>query len=79
MIWLLRMVKAARHPPSPLRVRLGPGVVAVCLTLAAAEYIRGWLRLLTANERFACTRSVLPLSARGSGLRLFLQLHCFRL
>ncbi len=51
MIWLLRMAKWARHPPPAARVRLVLGVVAVCLALAAAEYIWGWPAWLTVNGR----------------------------
>jgi hypothetical protein len=49
MIWLLRMAKWARHPPSPARVRLVLGVIALCLALAAVEYLWGWPAWLTVN------------------------------
>ncbi len=50
MTWLLRMARWARHPPSPGRVRLVLGVIAVCLVLAGIEAIWGWPQWLTVNS-----------------------------
>ncbi|GGG76905.1 hypothetical protein GCM10011415_27160 [Salipiger pallidus] len=41
-IWLLRMAKWLRHPPSPGRVKLVLAVVAICLLLVAIERLIGW-------------------------------------
>jgi hypothetical protein len=47
MTWLLRMAKWARHPPSPGRVKLVLGVIALCLILVAVERWIGWPDWLT--------------------------------
>ncbi|WP_126976797.1 hypothetical protein [Frigidibacter oleivorans] len=46
-IWLLRAAKWARHPPSARRVALVFAVVAVCLGLAAVEWLGLWPAALT--------------------------------
>lgn len=50
MIWLIRMARWARHPPSWGRVKLVVGVVLVCLALAGVEYLWGWPDWLTVNR-----------------------------
>lgn len=56
MIDLLRMVHWLRHPPSPGRVRLVLGVVAICALIVGAEYLWGWPEWLTVNgQRRAIT------------------------
>lgn len=47
--WLLRMARWARHPPSPGRVKLVLGVVALCLVLFGFEHFFGWPAWLTVN------------------------------
>lgn len=48
--WLLRMARWARNPPSPQRVKLVFGVVALCLALFAIEYWFGWPEWLVINS-----------------------------
>jgi hypothetical protein len=47
--WFLRMARWARHPPSPGRVKLVLGVVALCLVLFGIEHFIGWPAWLTVN------------------------------
>ena len=49
--WYLRMAKWARRPPSPSRVKLVLGVVAICLALWGIEQIWGWPEALTVNGK----------------------------
>lgn len=49
MKWLIRMARWARHPPSPARVKLVFGVIAVCFALYGFEQIWGWPEWLTPN------------------------------
>lgn len=42
MIWLLRMAKWARHPPSPRRVMIVAIVVAAGFALAGLEWLGLW-------------------------------------
>ncbi len=51
MIWLLRMKRWVQHPPSPARIRLVFGVVAVCVVLVLIERYVGWPDWLSVNER----------------------------
>ena len=51
MIWLLRMAKWARHPPSARRVKLVLGVVLLCLALVLYEHFHGWPEALTLEGR----------------------------
>ncbi|WP_439122245.1 hypothetical protein [Marivita sp.] len=39
---LLRMAKWARHPPSPAQIKLGLGVIALCLAIYSIERWVGW-------------------------------------
>ncbi|MDB5660855.1 MAG: hypothetical protein JWS10_3470 [Cypionkella sp.] len=48
-IWLMRMARWARHPPSPGRVKLVLGVVVVCLVLFGIEHFWGWPDWLAVN------------------------------
>ncbi len=41
-IWLLRMARWARNPPSAARVRLVLGVVVLCLGIIALERVFGF-------------------------------------
>ena len=50
MKWLIRMARWARHPPSPGRVKLVFGVIALCLALYGVEKILGWPDWLTPNS-----------------------------
>lgn len=50
MIWLLRMKRWVQRPPSPARVKLVFGVVAVCLALTLYEYLFGWPEWLSTNN-----------------------------
>ncbi len=49
-IWLIRMARWARNPPSPGRVKLVLGVIACCLVLFGIERIFGWPDWLTVNN-----------------------------
>lgn len=49
MIWLVRMARWARHPPSARRVLLVAGVIAACLALVAVERWVGWPDWLTVS------------------------------
>lgn len=40
--WLLRASIWARRPPSPRRVKLVVGLIAICLCVAFVEYYVGW-------------------------------------
>ena len=42
MIWLLRMAKWVRHPPSPRRVKIVAIAVAAALAVAALEWFGLW-------------------------------------
>lgn len=46
-IWLLRMARWARNPPSEKRVRLVLSVLALSLGLVAFERLVGWPEWLT--------------------------------
>ena len=46
-VWLLRMARWARNPPSEKRVKLGLAVLAICLGLLAIERLAGWPEWLT--------------------------------
>jgi len=50
-IWLLRMVRWVRHPPSPRMAMLSLTVILACLLLAGAEWLWGWPDWLTVNGR----------------------------
>ena len=49
-MWLLRMARWLRHPPSPKRVKLVLAVLAACLALYAVERWIGWPDALTAER-----------------------------
>ena len=50
-MWLMRMARWARHPPSMRTVLLVGGLLAVCLAVWGAEQIWGWPDWLTVNGR----------------------------
>ncbi|MGB3279935.1 MAG: hypothetical protein WBA92_12145 [Pseudorhodobacter sp.] len=50
-LWLLRMSKWVRNPPSPTRVKLVLGVILICLLVFGIEYFFGWPEALTLNPR----------------------------
>lgn len=50
-IWLMRMAKWVRNPPSPGRVKLVLGVVAICFAIWGFELIWGWPEALTVNGK----------------------------
>ncbi len=49
MNWMLRMARWARNPPSPGRVKLVLGVVALCVALVVIEKVIGWPAWLTVS------------------------------
>ncbi|MCP3972276.1 MAG: hypothetical protein GY717_18530 [Rhodobacteraceae bacterium] len=49
-IWLLRMARWAKRPPSEARVKLVLGIIALCLLLVTVEWFFGWPDLLTPNR-----------------------------
>ena len=49
LIWLVRMSKWARNPPSPQRVKLVLGIIALCLIIVGIEVFLGWPEWLTTN------------------------------
>jgi hypothetical protein len=49
MLWLLRMAKWARRPPSEGMVRLVLAILAVCLVLWGIERLFGFPEALTPN------------------------------
>lgn len=58
-LWLLRMTRWLRHPPSKKRVMLALAVVAACLALYALERWIGWPEALT-PERVRAPMRVSP-------------------
>ncbi len=50
-IWLLRMARWARRPPSMQRVILFAVVLVLCLAIAGAEWLWGWPDWLRVNGR----------------------------
>jgi hypothetical protein len=50
-MWLLRMSRWARRPPSLQRVVLVVAVIVLCLLLVGAEWLWGWPDWLTVNGR----------------------------
>ncbi len=49
-IWLLRMARWAKRPPSERRVKLVLAIIAICLLLFGIEYFFGWPDWLTPNQ-----------------------------
>ncbi len=49
-MWLIRMKRWVQHPPSPAKIKLVLGVVAVCLVVFGIEAIWGWPAWLTVNK-----------------------------
>ncbi|NUB43207.1 hypothetical protein GEU84_002325 [Fertoebacter nigrum] len=49
LVWLMRMARWARHPPSWGRVKLVAAVVALCLLLVGIEVFLGWPDWLTTH------------------------------
>lgn len=45
--WLVKMAMWVRNPPSPERVKLVFGVIALCLLLFGFERLFGWPAWLT--------------------------------
>lgn len=50
MLWLMRMARWVRHPPSPQRVKLVFAVVAICLALVIVERMGLWPEWLQVNQ-----------------------------
>lgn len=48
--WLLRAKRLVQNPPSPAKVKLVIGVIAVCILFYAIERIWGWPAWLTPND-----------------------------
>jgi hypothetical protein len=49
LLWLLRAKRWVQNPPSPARVKLVLGVIAVCLVLVAIERFAGWPDWMTVD------------------------------
>lgn len=49
-MWLVRMKRWARNPPSWGQVKFVVAIVLICLALYAVERIWGWPELLTPNR-----------------------------
>ena len=49
-IWLLRMSKWARHPPSAARVKLVFGIIAVAAAIWGIEWMGWWPEWATAER-----------------------------
>ena len=49
-VWLIRMARWARNPPSPARVKLVLGVIALCLVVFGIEWLFGWPEALTPQK-----------------------------
>lgn len=49
-LWLLRMARWAKHPPSDARVKLVLAVIAISLLLFGYEWLFGWPEWLTPNK-----------------------------
>ena len=49
-IWLIRMSRWARNPPSWGRIKLVAGVVIAALALGYVEYVWGWPEWLTVEK-----------------------------
>ncbi|MGV6838887.1 MAG: hypothetical protein ACWA40_01695 [Planktomarina sp.] len=52
MLWLLRMVRLVKNPPSKERVYLFIGVVLIALGIILMETVWGWPEALTVNGKF---------------------------
>ena len=50
-IWLIRMARWVRRPPSMGRVKLVLGVGILCLILFGIEHVWGWPDWLTVNGK----------------------------
>ncbi|WP_164622933.1 hypothetical protein [Tabrizicola oligotrophica] len=50
-IWLMRMSRWARKPPSMGRVKFVLAIVAVCFALWGIERVWGWPEALTVNGK----------------------------
>jgi hypothetical protein len=59
-LWLVRMARWARNPPSPGRVKLVLAVVAGCFLLFGYEYFFGWPEALTLEGGGKAHRSLRP-------------------
>lgn len=51
LTWFLRMARWSRRPPSWGRVKLVLAVIAICLVIAAFEWLFGWPDWLTVDRR----------------------------
>lgn len=51
LMWLVRMARWVRQPPSERAVVFVLAIVALCLVLFAVERIWGWPEALTPNSR----------------------------
>jgi len=50
MIWLMRMKRWVQNPPSPGRIKLVFGVIAICAAIAIYEHLYGWPEWLEVNR-----------------------------
>ena len=50
LLWLVRMYRWVRTPPSERAVRVVLAIVALCFVLFAVELIWGWPEALTPNS-----------------------------
>ncbi|NJM83753.1 MAG: hypothetical protein HC844_16005 [Tabrizicola sp.] len=42
LTWLMRAKRWVQNPPSPGRVKLVFGVIAICIVIAGYEWVFGW-------------------------------------
>jgi len=50
-MWLVRLSRWVRHPPSPARALFFIGILVACLALAAIDYWGLWPDWLTVNGK----------------------------
>ena len=48
--WLLMMKRMVQNPPSPAKIKLMLGVLAICFAIWGVEQIWGWPDWLTVNN-----------------------------
>ncbi len=50
MMWLMRLARWVRNPPSPARAKFYLAVIAASLALAGIEWLWGWPDWLTIEQ-----------------------------
>ena len=48
--WLLTAKRWAQNPPSPARIKMIAGIVAICVLLFGIAHFFGWPEALTPNR-----------------------------